>query len=42
MAAVRRWYEDPDFQDYDHTPTFVTAISFTIAGLQSGAGRGRS
>ncbi len=32
MGAVRRWYEDPDFTDYDHTPTFVTAISFTIAG----------
>ena len=31
MGAVRRWYEDPDFTDYDHTPTFVTAISFTIA-----------
>ncbi len=32
MGAVRRQYEDPDFTDYDHTPTFVTAISFLIAG----------
>ena len=32
MGAVRRQYEDPDFTDYDHTPTFVTAISFTVSG----------
>lgn len=30
MAAVRRWYEDSEWIDAGHTPTFVDADTFTV------------
>lgn len=30
MAAVRRWYEDAEWIDYGHAPTFASATSFTV------------
>ena len=32
MAAVRRWYDDADWRNFDHTPSYATDASITISG----------
>jgi hypothetical protein len=32
MAATKRWYIDAQWTDFDHTPTFLTTGSFSLAG----------
>ena len=32
MAATRRWYEDAQWTDLGHTPTYVSASTFTLVG----------
>jgi hypothetical protein len=32
MADVRTWYEDYEWRDHGHTPTYVSATSFTVTG----------
>lgn len=32
MAELRKWYEDPAWIDWGHTPVFATGTTFTITG----------
>lgn len=32
MAAVRTWYENPEWQDLGHTPTYISSTSFSVTG----------
>ena len=35
MADVRAWYEDVEWRDWGHTPSYVSATSFTVTGDQT-------
>ena len=35
MASIRRWYENAQWQDFGHVPTFVSATSFSVPGDQT-------
>ena len=35
MASIRRWYENAQWQDLGHVPTFVSATSFSVPGDQT-------
>lgn len=36
MGAVRRWYDDAQWTDLGHTPTYVSTLTFTLAGDMTG------
>lgn len=35
MADVRAWYEDVEWRDWGHTPSYVSTTSFTVTGNQT-------
>lgn len=35
MADVRTWYDDMEFRDFGHTPTYVGATQFSVTGDQT-------
>ena len=35
MASIRTWYEDAQWIDYGHTPTYVSTTQFSVSGDQT-------
>ena len=35
MAAIRRWYDDADWRNFDDTPSYASDTSFTLTGDQT-------